>query len=69
MSTFEPTGSSRLSRPSADSRPGSSPSTSRRTRWSADRTSERSNTMCAAIGVTTMHGTDGDTIGPPALNE
>jgi hypothetical protein len=25
--------------------------------------------MCAAIGVTTMHGTEGETIGPPALNE
>ena len=25
--------------------------------------------MWAAIGVTTMQGTDGETMGPPALNE
>jgi hypothetical protein len=25
--------------------------------------------MWAAIGVTTMHGTEGDTIGPPALKD
>ena len=54
-----PTGSSTLSRPSAESRPGSSPTTSSTTCCCAPRTNDRSNTMCAAMGVNTRHGTSG----------
>ena len=58
-----------LSRPSAESRPGSSPTTSSTTCCCAPSTKDRSNTMCAAIGVSTRHGTSGLTIGPRAENE
>ena len=58
-----------VSRPSAETNPGSSPTTSRLTTLLAPRTNERSNTMCAAIGVTIRQGTSGDTIGPRAENE
>ena len=49
-----------LCRPSADSTPGSVPSTSSGRADRARARSERSNTMCAAIGVTTMDGTERD---------
>src|SRR5581483_2312631 len=67
--TLEPTGSSRLSRPSADRSPSSSPTTLRVTRSLADRTSDRSNTMCAATGVTIRQRRVGVTMGPPAEKE
>ena len=67
--TSVPTGISWVSRPSAETNPGSSPTTSRLTTLLAPSTNDRSKTICAAIGVTMRHGTSGETIGPRAENE
>ena len=66
----EPTGSSMLRRPSAESTPLSSPDhLELRPGSSASSTNDRSNTMCAAIGVSTSESTPGLTIGPRAEKE
>ena len=69
MRTRDPTGSSTLSRPSADRIPLSSPMTSRDTSLPGSSTNERSNTMCAAIGVRINDSTSGVTIGPRAAKD
>ena len=58
-----------LRRPSAESTPLSSPITSSCTWLEAFSTNDRSNTMWAAIGVSTRESTPGLTMGPRAENE